>query len=80
MTDSIRIAWNDVEGEAEYLVERSLHDNIELELMLAANQTSFTDQDLKRSHTYCYRVAAINRIGSSPFTDYVCAETPPQDA
>ena len=43
------------------------------------DQTSFTDHDLEKSRTYCYRLAAVNRIGSSRFTEYVCADTLPQE-
>ena len=78
-TDSIRIAWQDVSDETQYVLERLLGNTKEMEIVLAADQTSFIDQDLKRSHTYCYRIAAANNIGLSSFTDYACIETPPQD-
>jgi len=83
-TGSIGITWDDVSDEAQYFLERRLINPMGLDLMdmgivLAADQTSFTDQDLKRSHTYCYRIAAANNVGLSPFSDYLCIHTPPQD-
>ncbi len=83
-TGSIGVAWEDVPDETQYFLERRLinpmaMDITEMGIVLAADQTSFTDQDLKRSHTYCYRIAAANNVGLSPFTESVCIETPPQD-
>lgn len=78
--NSIGIAWQDVSCETQYVLQRHSSNTTEMEIILAGNQTSFTDQDLKRSHTYCYRIAATNNVGLSPFTDYVCLDTPPQDA
>jgi hypothetical protein len=75
--NAIGISWNDVQNEAEYLVQRQRGDAAEMEIMLPADQTSFRDGNLVKSETYCYRVAALNRIGSSPFTEYVCADTKP---
>ena len=74
----IRLAWDDVQDESQYLLERRLDSTTEMQIILAADQTIFTDQELEKSRTYCYRVAAINRIGSSPFTGYVCIGTLPQ--
>ena len=74
----IRLTWDDVQDESQYLLERRLDNTTEMQIILAADQTSFTDHDLERSRTYCYRLSAINRIGSSPFTEYVCADTLPQ--
>ena len=83
-TGSIGIAWEDVPDETQYFLERRLINPMEMDIMemgivLAADQTSFTDQDLKRSHTYCYRIAAANNVGLSPYTEYLCIETPSQD-
>jgi len=75
----VRLAWDDVQDESQYLLERRLDNTTELQIMLAADQTTFTDHDLEKSRTYCYRLAAVNRIGSSPFSEYVCVDTLPQD-
>jgi len=75
----IRLAWDDVQDESQYLLERRIDNTTEMQIMLAADQTTFTDHDLEKSRTYCYRLAAVNRIGSSPFTEYVCVDTLPQD-
>jgi hypothetical protein len=75
----IRLAWDDVQDESQYLLERRLDSTTEMQIMLAADQTTFTDQEVEKSRTYCYRLAAINRIDSSPFTEYVCIDTLPQD-
>ena len=75
----IRLEWNDVQDESQYLLERRRDNTTEMQIILAADQTSFTDHDLEKSRTYCYRLAAINRIGSSPFTEYVCVDTLPRD-
>jgi hypothetical protein len=75
----IRLAWDDVPDESQYLLERKIDNTTEMQIMLAADQTTFTDHDLEKSRTYCYRLAAVNRIGSSPFTEYVCVDTLPQD-
>jgi hypothetical protein len=71
----IRLAWDDVQDESQYLLERRIDNTTEMQIMLAADQTTFTDHDLEKSRTYCYRLAAVNRIGSSPFTEYVCVDT-----
>jgi predicted phage tail protein len=71
----IRLAWDDVQDESQYLVERWLDNTTEMQIMLAADQTTFTDRELDSSRTYCYRITAVNRIGSSPFTQYVCVDT-----
>jgi len=75
----IRLEWNDVQDESQYLLERRRDNTTEMQIILAADQTRFTDHDLEKSRTYCYRLAAINRIGSSPFTEYVCVDTLPRD-
>ena len=75
----IRLAWDDVQDESQYLFERRLDNTTELQIILAKDQTSFTDHDVEKNKTYCYRLAAINRIDSSPFTEYVCIDTLPQD-
>ena len=75
----IRLAWDDVQDESQYLLERRLDNTTELQIILAKDQTSFTDHDVEKNKTYCYRLAAINRIDSSPFTEYVCVDTLPRD-
>ena len=75
----IRLAWDDVQDESQYLFERRLDNTTEMQIILAKDQTSFTDHDVEKNKTYCYRLAAINRIDSSPFTEYVCIDTLPQD-
>jgi len=75
----IRLAWDDVQDESQYLLERRLDNTTELQIILAKDQTSFTDHDVEKNRTYCYRLAAINRIDSSPLTEYVCVDTLPQD-
>ena len=75
----IRLAWDDVQDESQYLFERRLDNTTELQIILAKDQTSFTDHDVEKNRTYCYRLAAINRIDSSPLTEYVCVDTLPQD-
>jgi len=75
----IRLAWDDVQDESQYLLERRLDNTTEMQIILAKDQTSFTDHDVEKNKTYCYRLAAINRIDSSPFTEYVCIDTLPQD-
>jgi len=75
----IRLAWDDVQDESQYLFERRLDNTTEMQIILAKDQTSFTDHDVEKNRTYCYRIAAINRIDSSPLTEYVCVDTLPQD-
>ena len=75
----IRLAWDDVQDESQYLLERRLDNTTEMQIILAKDQTSFTDHDVEKNKTYCYRLAAINRIDSSPLTEYVCVDTLPQD-
>jgi len=77
-TRSIGIAWEDVPDETQYFLERRLGNTTEMGIVLAADQTSFSDEDLKRNQTYCYRIAAANNVGLSPFTEYLCIETPPR--
>ena len=75
----IRLEWNDVQDESQYLLERRLDNTTEMQIILAADQPTFTDHDVEKSRTYCYRLAAVNRIGSSSFTEYACIDTLPQN-
>jgi hypothetical protein len=75
----IRIAWDDVQDESQYLLERRLDNTTDMQIILPADQTIFTDHEVEKSRTYCYRLAAVNRIGSSPFSEYICVDTLPQD-
>jgi hypothetical protein len=75
----IRLEWNDVQDESQYLLERRLDNTTEMQIILAADQTTFTDHNVEKSRTYCYRLAAVNRIGSSSFTEYACIDTLPQN-
>jgi hypothetical protein len=47
-----------------------------------ANVTSYNDSNLANSATYCYRVAAFNDSGTSPYSSEICGTTsaPPPPA
>jgi hypothetical protein len=75
---SIGIAWETVPDETQYFLERRLGNTTDMGIILAGDQTSFTDQDVKRNRNYCYRIAAVNNVGTSPFSEYLCIETPPR--
>ena len=78
-TQSIGIAWDDVPDETQYVLERRVGNTTGADITLAADQTSFTDQGLKRNRTYCYRIAAANNVGLSPYSEDLCIETPPRN-
>ncbi len=58
--NTISLAWNDVTGEAGYMVERSL-DGVTWTLarLLFANETTYTDTGLQSGRTYLFRVTGF---------------------
>lgn len=44
--------------------------------VLAANITSYIDNNLANATTYCYRLNAFNSAGNSAYSDISCATTP----
>jgi beta-mannanase len=74
----INLAWTDsATNERSYTVERSKTGVTfsKLKTGLAANSTSYSDRGLTASTTYYYRVKAVNRKGSSAYSNVAKATT-----
>ncbi len=76
---SINLAWTDnSNNEENFVVERSTDGQsfTALPQLLAANTTSYSDQDgLSRATTYYYRIKATNSAGSSAYSNTASATT-----
>lgn len=75
----IDVTWdNTPTNETSYEVERSTDGPggpFTLIAVRPANATSYIDQGLLASTSYCYRVRAVNSVGPSPDAGPVCATT-----
>ena len=62
-----QLNWIDADGEDGYRIERTINDGVFVAIAeTPAGTTSYTDNDLARGLTYCYRVQAYNSEGVSP--------------
>lgn len=76
---SLQLTWNDnSQNEDGFQVERKLGTTGGFSFVAAvgSNITSYIDNGLADNATYCYRVAAFNSVGNSPYSDEVCGTTP----
>src|SRR3989344_2585198 len=64
---SVRLDWDDVNGESSYKIERSISSlGFWTEIgIVGADITTYTDIGLTASTTYYYRIKAVNSAGSS---------------
>ncbi len=77
-TDSVKLRWLDNSGaEDGYLIERSEEEGGFVEIArLGSNVTEFTDQGLRSSTTYHYRVRAFGlKAGESSWSNEVSVKT-----
>lgn len=74
----LTLTWIDhAEGQAQFVIERatgttgafgSLAEN-------PAGDVSYVDLTVVAGKTYCYRVAAVNDVGQSAYSNVACAKT-----
>jgi hypothetical protein len=74
---TVDLAWDDVEAESSYRIERSSDGQAEWSVIGTAGQdvTSYSDAGLQPHTTYFYRVVAANAGGSSPPSNVVSETT-----
>jgi len=74
---SVDLAWDDVDAETSYRIERSSDGETEWTVIGTAGQdvTSYSDAGLEPHTTYFYRVVAANAGGSSPPSNVVSETT-----
>jgi hypothetical protein len=75
--NTIDLAWDDLDDETSYLVERSTDGETEWTAIGTSGQdiTTYTDVGLAPGTTYFYRVVAANEGGSSPPSNVVSETT-----
>ncbi|GAB3801987.1 hypothetical protein GCM10028819_30370 [Spirosoma humi] len=74
----IDLTWADLsDNETGFELQRADSPGAQFSTIqnLGSNVTAFSDQGLQASHSYCYRVRAVNSIGASDYTDSQCATT-----
>jgi hypothetical protein len=74
---TVELAWDDVEAESSYRIERSSDGQTGWTMIGTAGQdvTSYSDVGLERHTTYFYRVVAVNAGGSSQPSNVVSETT-----
>ena len=66
---AVDLAWNDVDHESGYSIERRTSSGEWVEIATpAANETSFSDAGLAPATTYLYRIRALSTAGNSPYS------------
>ena len=78
---AIDVSWQDVGGETGYRIERadSVEDPWTPVATVGPDLTSYSDRRLQASHTYRYRVIALNAEGESAPSDVAVATTSPDE-
>ena len=77
----VNLTWNDVAGETNYLLERSLDYDLFVQVaVIDPDVTQFTDLDLSPDTTYFYRLRAVNPGGVSAPSNVVRVRTSPLPA
>ncbi|MEO1053646.1 MAG: fibronectin type III domain-containing protein, partial [Bacteroidota bacterium] len=77
-TDQINLSWDDVSAETSYRLWRSTQSGIGFSVLagnIAANTTTYSDQNLAPNTQYFYYLEAVNSSGSSAPTAEVNATT-----
>ena len=74
---TVDLAWDDVDAESSYRIERSSDGQTEWTVIGTTGQdvTSYSDAGLERQTTYFYRVVAANAGGSSEPSNVVSETT-----
>ena len=76
---SFQLTWVDnSQDEDGFNIERKLGTNETFSLIatVGPDVTSYSDENLANSTTYCYRVNAFNSAGNSDYTNEACRTTP----
>ena len=74
-TSSLTVNWGDVSSENGYNLYRSLNGGTySLLTNLAANSTSFTDNDVSTGNSYSYYLVAYNSTGNSANSNVVTGQ------
>jgi predicted phage tail protein len=74
--ETVDLAWNDVDHESGYAIERRTDSGEWVEIATpAANATSFSDEGLTPATRYYYRIRALGDAGDSAFSAEVEAVT-----
>lgn len=73
---SISLAWDDVEDEMFYILEKFHDGSWHVLASLAANTVSHTDDSLTASTSYTYRLRSVNYAGYSSYTTWQAATGP----
>ena len=73
-SSEIRLHWNDSDYEEGFRIERTIGDSPFVAIAdTPTGTTSYTDSNLSRGLTYCYRIQAYNSDGISPYSNESCA-------
>lgn len=74
----VGLSWSDnAANEEGFQIERRLtRANFQVIATVAADITTFTDENLSEGTTYIYRISAFNAIGSSPFSNEASVQLP----
>ena len=68
---SVEVTWNEVADATSYVLERNADGGDFTEVGGSLTATTYTDTDITEGVEYGYRVAAVNAIGTSPFSSAV---------
>lgn len=77
-TSSLDLSWDDGVGEDGYTIHRSLDNSTFTQIAsIAADLTSYSDNNISLETTYYYYIQAFNTAGSSPSSSTVSGATLP---
>ncbi|MEW6302819.1 MAG: hypothetical protein AB1705_05065 [Verrucomicrobiota bacterium] len=76
--NSVSLAWPDVSGETQYVLERRLPNPFTWSVLatLTSNTTAYTDTAVTPYWAISYRLKAVNAFGSSPYSATNSASIP----
>ncbi|GAB3780130.1 hypothetical protein GCM10028818_31750 [Spirosoma horti] len=77
-SSQLNLTWADLsDNEANFELQRADSPGAQFSTIqtLGPNTVTFSDQGLRASNQYCYRIRAVNSIGASDYTDSQCATT-----
>jgi hypothetical protein len=75
----LELNWTDnADNEEGFMIERKLNNEEFIQIVtVGANATSYIDTNLIDGAIYCYRLAAFNSSGVSPYAPEACAPAKP---